>query len=72
MNILVINGSPKGKYSITLQTIHYLERRFPDHHFELLQAAQRIRTFEKDFSSAVGLLSAADVLVRPAWACSNG
>ena len=63
MNILVINGSPKGKYSITLQTIHYLERCFPNHHFQLLQAGQKIRAFEKDFSSAVGLLSAADALL---------
>ena len=27
MNILVVNGSPKGKYSVTLQTVLYLEKR---------------------------------------------
>lgn len=30
MNILVLNGSPKGKYSITLQTINYLSKIHPE------------------------------------------
>ena len=29
MNICVINGSPKGSYSVTLQTVLYLEKLFP-------------------------------------------
>ena len=29
MNILVINGSPKGENSVTLQTALYLEKLFP-------------------------------------------
>ena len=33
MKIAVINGSPKGKYSITLQTVLYLQRKFPEHTF---------------------------------------
>ena len=28
MEILVLNGSPKGKYSITLQTVRYLEKKY--------------------------------------------
>ena len=31
MKIAVINGSPKGKYSITLQTVLYLQRKYPQH-----------------------------------------
>ncbi|MBR2074551.1 MAG: hypothetical protein IJ977_04670 [Fibrobacter sp.] len=31
MRILVINGSPKGKYSITLQTCNYLQILHPEH-----------------------------------------
>ena len=46
MNILVINGSPKGKYSITLQTLRYLERKFKDHRFNVLNAGQTIRAIE--------------------------
>jgi len=30
MHILVLNGSPKGENSITLQTVRYLEILYPD------------------------------------------
>ena len=52
MKILVINGSPKGKYSITLQTFKYLEKLYPKHEFSVLDAGQKIKAFEKDFSGA--------------------
>ena len=63
MKIAVINGSPKGKYSITYQTVRYLERRFPEHEFMLLNAGQTIRAFEKDFTKAREALSSADALL---------
>ncbi len=63
MNILVINGSPKGKYSITLQTIHYLERKFPDHTFNVLNAGQTIRAIEKDFTKSRRMLEEADAII---------
>lgn len=63
MNVLVINGSPKGKYSITLQTVHYLERRFPDHSFNILNAGQSIRSIEKDFTKSRDMLLSADVIL---------
>lgn len=63
MKILVLNGSPKGKYSITLQTINYLERMHPEHHFEVLDVGQRIKSLEKDFSPAQGALEQADLIL---------
>ena len=63
MEILIINGSPKGKYSVTLQTCKYLEILHPEHHFEILNAGQSIKALEKDFSSAAGLVSRADILL---------
>ena len=33
MNILIINGSPKGKYSVTLQTLLFLEKKYPQYTF---------------------------------------
>ena len=29
MKVLVINGSPKGDYSVTLQTVKYIEHFYP-------------------------------------------
>ena len=61
MKILVLNGSPKGDYSITLQTVKYLEARFPEDAFQVLHVGQRIKTFEKDFTKAEAMLNEADV-----------
>ena len=50
MNILVLNGSPKGNASATLHTALYLEALHPEHHFEYLPVGVRIKGYEKDFS----------------------
>ncbi len=63
MNILVINGSPKGENSITLQTVNYLKLLYPDHGFEVLHAGQRIKALERDFSPATAALEKADILL---------
>ncbi len=63
MKILVINGSPKGEGSVTLQTMLYLQQIFPDHEYAYLNAGQRIKTLEKDFSEAENQLKWADMLV---------
>jgi multimeric flavodoxin WrbA len=63
MNILVLNGSPKGKYSITLQTVLYLQKLHPEHDFQVLNVGQTIKSLEKDFSKAVCLVEQADLLL---------
>ena len=63
MEILVINGSPKGKHSVTLQTTNYLQILFPEHHFEILHAGQTIKALERDFSPAIAAVEKADVLL---------
>ena len=42
MNILVINGSPKGSYSITLKTAEYIEKHNKEHDFKYLCRIQII------------------------------
>ncbi|MBP3637173.1 MAG: NAD(P)H-dependent oxidoreductase [Clostridia bacterium] len=63
MKILVLNGSPKGEYSITLQTVKYLEKHYPQHSFEVLHVGQRIKALEKDFSPVIKAAEAADLLL---------
>ena len=63
MNILIINGSPKGKYSITLQTCTYLQILHPEHSFDVLNAGQNIKALEKDFSPALAAVEKADILL---------
>ena len=63
MEILVINGSPKGPDSITLHTCLYLEKKFPQHRFTFLEAGRRIRSFEKDFTPALEEIRKAELIV---------
>ena len=63
MNILVLNGSPKGSNSITLQTVLYLQKKFPGQDFEVLHVGQKIKSLEKDFSPALEKLNQAEVLL---------
>ena len=63
MRILVLNGSPKGSYSITLQTVNYLQAKHPEQTFDVLHVGQRIKQLEKDFAPAREALEKADLLL---------
>lgn len=63
MKILILNGSPAGKNSITLQTMEYLKVFFPKHEYKTLHAAQKIKSIENDFSESGKLLEEADLIV---------
>ncbi len=63
MKILIINGSPKGQYSITLQTSNFLEVKFPEHSFETIHVGRKIKAIEKDFSSVKEKLMSADLII---------
>ena len=63
MKILILNGSPKGEYSITLHTALYLAKLHPDHTFHTLHVGQCIKRLEKDFSEAENAIAQADVLL---------
>lgn len=63
MNILVVNGSPKGKSSVTLQTVNYLQILHPEHTFTVLHAGQTIKSLERDFTPAADLINKADCLL---------
>lgn len=49
MNILVLNGSPKDEYSITLQTVKYLKHLYPTQNFSILHIGQKTNHLKKIF-----------------------
>ncbi len=63
MKICVLNGSPKGDYSITLQSILYLQSKYPSCNFEILHVGQKIKAYEKDMSEALNAIKNADLLL---------
>lgn len=48
MKIAVVSGSPKGKNSITLQSVRYLAKQFPNVQFEIHHVGQQIKQLEND------------------------
>ena len=70
MKVLVLNGSPKGEQSVTLQFVEYLsihaERR--GHSFETLHVAQQFRRLERNadgFAAVMNQIDGADLVL---WA----
>ncbi|MBR4093216.1 MAG: NAD(P)H-dependent oxidoreductase [Oscillospiraceae bacterium] len=63
MNILVINGSPKGKNSITLQTSLFLEKLADRYNFDFIHVGQRIKYYENNMEEAVSKIKNADLII---------
>lgn len=63
MRICVLNGSPKGNYSITVQTVLYLEKQFPECEFEIINVGQKIKAYEKDLTEAVSAIERAQLVL---------
>ena len=63
MKICVLNGSPRGKYSTTLHTALYLQKRYPAHSFGFVQVGTGIRTLEKDMTKALHMINDADLVL---------
>ena len=63
MNITVLNGSPKGELSVTMQSVAYLAKHFPEHTFDVLHIAQRAKRLEnnrEEFDQVIDKVRAAD------------
>ena len=63
MKICVLNGSPRGQYSTTLQTGLYLQKRYPQHEFAFVEVGSRISSLEKDISPALTAMQSADLII---------
>ncbi|MDF9408801.1 NAD(P)H-dependent oxidoreductase [Pelotomaculum isophthalicicum JI] len=48
MKIVVLNGSPKGEVSVTVQYVRYLQKQFPGHELKILSVAHEINGLERD------------------------
>ncbi len=48
MKISVLNGSPKGDLSVTMQYVHFIQKKFPHHELKILPIASQIKRIEKE------------------------
>lgn len=63
MNVLVINGSPKGSNSVTYQTIRFLQKKFPKDEFEVIHAGARISQLEQDMTEVCEMAEWAEIIL---------
>lgn len=66
MKIVVLNGSPKGTDSITMQYVRFLELAYPSHTFVIENVGQRIAAIEareEDFSKIIASVASADAIL---------
>lgn len=63
MRIVVLNGSPKGHQSVTMQYVQYIEKRFPRHRFTYIDISEKIQRLEKSeqaFHEVIDVVKDAD------------
>lgn len=66
MKIVVLNGSPKGEYSLSLQYVRYMEKMVEDVEFECHHVGKAIKKLERQkdaFLQVVEQVAAADAVI---------
>ena len=48
MKFAILNGSPKGPESVSMQYMLYIKKKHPEHEYNILNVAQIINVLEKD------------------------
>jgi multimeric flavodoxin WrbA len=48
MKIIVLNGSPKGHLSVTMQYVNFIQKKFPHHELKIVDVASQIKKIERD------------------------
>ncbi len=61
--VLVINGSPKGEYSVTLQTTKYLEVLNQDVAFEVAHVGAKLAYYDKNIDILVDSIKDSDMVI---------
>jgi multimeric flavodoxin WrbA len=63
VKIVVLNGSPKGNMSVTLQYVLFIRKKFPHHELKIFNIAQEIRKIEGEeeaFQEIIEAVKSAD------------
>ncbi len=68
MKVLIINGSPKGKYSVTFHHTTFIQKKLTMHNYEDINVSANIKRLEKDykaFEEIMNKIERADLII---WA----
>jgi hypothetical protein len=68
MKLIVLNGSPKGMTSVTMQYVLFLQKKYPQHELRILNICQDIKKLEDSedaFREVIATIQASDAVL---WA----
>jgi multimeric flavodoxin WrbA len=68
MKIVVLNGSPKGETSVTMQYVRYIQKTFPEHDLAIVNVASRIKKIEREESAFQEIVEQVRVSDGVLWA----
>jgi multimeric flavodoxin WrbA len=68
MKIVVLNGSPKGMTSVTMQYVLFLKKKLPQHEFTILNVCQEIKKLEDNHAAFQEVLSSVAAADGVLWA----
>ena len=68
MKITVLNGSPKGSTSVTLQYVHYIQKLFPQHELKIRNISPRIKKIENNAGVFREIINEIDTSDGVLWA----
>lgn len=66
MKVTVLNGSPKGLYSVTLQYVDFIQKKIPQQELKIFNVAKDIKKIEKHnaaFREIIDEISGADLVL---------
>ena len=67
MKITVLNGSPKGDLSVTLQYVNFIQKKFPQHTLQVFNISHQIKKIEKDQAFFQEIISAIELSDGILW-----
>ncbi len=74
MKIIVLNGSPKGDLSVTMQYVKFIQKKYPQHEMKILNISSQIKKLEDDekaFSAVIDDIRSSDGVIWgvPLYVC---
>jgi multimeric flavodoxin WrbA len=68
MKITVLNGSPKGSLSATMQYVHYIQKKYPHHELKIFHVSQQIQRIENNEEAFREIMDAVESSDGVLWA----
>lgn len=68
MKFVVLNGSPKGDISVTMQYIRFIQTNFKDHQFEIINISKGLIKYEKEKEAFHEIISKVEESDGVIWA----